>query len=48
MLNMRYSYFKLRYPADWTDRPGDRGGKAAIFVKREKLEEVFLKYYAKK
>jgi hypothetical protein len=38
---------KLRYPEDWSERPGNRGGIPPIFVRREKLEEVFLKYFAK-
>ena len=39
---------KLRYPEDWTERPGNRGGVPPIFVRREKLEEVFLKYFVRK
>jgi len=38
---------KLQNPGDWMQRPGSRGGIAPIFIKKEKLEEVFLKYYAK-
>lgn len=38
---------KLKYPEDWKERPGNRGGMPPMFVKREKLEEVFLKYFAK-
>lgn len=37
---------KLSEPADWMQKPGNRGGVPPIFVRRAKLEEVFLKYYA--
>jgi hypothetical protein len=36
---------KLRRPEDWAPRPGCRGGVAPIYVNKDKLKEVFMKYY---